>query len=185
MSYTRFGYHNLGKIIRLLIDQPLTSRQLSELTNLGVDPARHVCKHLHKAKLVYIADWEFVPPCSYAPCFRFGEGVDAPAMTRFAKNQTRILQKLAEQPNNPKPAAVLAEELNLTENCTKKHLNILVKRHLIAALPTRKRCPKYLYKLITLPSTAKNKPHKPRPTAISKSRQNTRTPQSWFSMLAN
>lgn len=176
MASSKFSHLNLGRILRALVDGPLTTIQLQEKTGISIQTARSLCKSLYKSKLLYIEHWE-ASKAMYLPAYRFGKGTDAPKDERLSLSQTKILKLLKESRNHYHVAETIGEHINLSTRTTLLQLNALERKGLVSSrdtspkqwryctpIPKRKTVAKETEKVISVP----------RPKAV---------PQSWFSML--
>lgn len=180
----KFGCADLGTVLKALIREPMTCRDLALTTNLGICSARELCRSLHKAKLLYIHHWA-CHSNNYVPAYHFGEGQDQRFEDRVPLSQARILDCFKSHSVHL-GLAYLSKQLHMSERAIAKHLNILERKNiLIGTQPPKKNktwrlhpsyTPSKLHKTKSLPTQTPTTTPKPRPKTIT-------TQQTWFSML--
>lgn len=179
---SKFSHLNLGRILRALVNEPLTTIQLQEKTGISIQTARSLCKSLHKAKLLYIAHWH-PSKAMYLPAYHFGEGTDASKDDRLSLSQTQLLTLLKAQPARYHLAQDLGAKIKLSTRTTLLQLNALERKGMVSSRDTLPK--QWRYCAVPRPKTVKasditardgTEIHKPEPRPKA-------TPQSWFSVL--
>jgi hypothetical protein len=176
MASSKFSHLNLGRILRALVDGPLTTIQLQAKTGISIQTARSLCKSLYKAKLLYIAHWH-VSNSTYLPAYHFGKGTDASKDERLGASQTKLLAILKAHPARYHEGQDLGAKISLSTRTTLLQLNALEKKGLVSSRDTSPKQWRYctpLPKRRAVDKEADKVAPAPRPKAA---------PQSWFSML--
>lgn len=73
----RIGKVGYARILRALLDRPMTETQLREKCGIGHTAAHRIVRAMHRLKLVHIGSWACTEGTRYVPAFSFGEGPDA------------------------------------------------------------------------------------------------------------
>ena len=182
----RLSAATLPNLLKILIEQPSSARELIEATGLGHDGVHLFCQSMHEQGLVHIVWWDY-HDSQYIPVYAFGPGQD---VTERWSATEQALFKIFGNDLLSRNAYDLAKDLNLHTATLKKALNALTsKGYLVrnkAPTPnspvTWRRNPHVALPLrrgaagnapigaTTAPATA----HRPRPTVPQ---------QTWFSAI--
>ena len=80
----RIGMSGYARMLRCVIDRPLSREELMERCNLGRTAAAALLHGMHRLRLIHIASW--VHPrraAAYSPVYAYGERPDAPYPERM------------------------------------------------------------------------------------------------------
>jgi predicted HTH transcriptional regulator len=173
----RLSAATLPLLLKAMMEQPRSAKELIETTGLGHDGVHLFCQSMHEHGLVHIVWWDY-NDSQYAPVYAFGPGEDT--TERWNTTEQAIL-KIFGQDLLSRTVPELKAVLNLHSATIKKALDVLTSK-------------KYLIKNPTTVSWRRN-PHVAFPDrrgatshavdfARSDQRQKLKVPQqSWFSAI--
>jgi hypothetical protein len=114
----------MPKLLKALMEQPRSARELIEVTGLGHDGVHLFCESMHKEGLAHIVWWDY-HDSQYAAVYAFGPGED----TTERWNQTeQELFRIFGQDFLSRTSDELSKTLNLHAATAKRSLNVLTQK---------------------------------------------------------
>jgi hypothetical protein len=174
--------HTVAWLIKALMEQPRTPRELVEVAGLGRDGVYRFCKSMHEQGATHIVDWRF-DGANYIPVYALGPGTDV--VHRWNKNERKLFEIFG-QDLTSRSGREVAKLVKLDPSTIRKDLNVLTEKGYLIRNPVKnsneaytwRRNPKMAFPdfgASTQPYTAKPyTPQRPKPNVPQ---------QSWFSAI--
>lgn len=191
VTFKKFQASNLGAVLRIMADKPITSADLSKQTNIGLETSREMCKSLHRHGLAYIHHFAANDCGHYVPAYHLGTGVDAKHEDKISKSQYQMIEILKRHTPRYMTAIDLAYMLEMAPRTVHERLKQLEGRGLIIGSETNNMNPKRHWRYnpnATIPNHTAyyvSPNNKPKPTTQNKPPKKQLKPQSWFSVVGN
>lgn len=189
--YKKFQARNLGAVLRIMADKPITSANLAKQTNIGLETSREMCKSLHEHGLAYIHHYAANDCGHYVPAYHLGTGVDAKHEDRISRSQYQMLEILKKHSPRYMTASDIAYMLEMAPRTVHERLRALEERNLIIGSSTQTITPKRHWRH-NPDATIPNHPaqyvapqNKIKPITPRAPEKKKRAPQSWFSVIGN
>ena len=174
--------HTVAWLIKALMEQPRTAKELMEATGLGRDGVGAFCKSMHEQGAVHIVDWRF-DGANYIPAYALGPGTDV--VHRWNKNERKLFEifgkDLLSRSNKE-----IAKLVKLDPSTIRKDLNVLTEKGYLIRNPVKasneaytwRRNPKMAFPDLratqSYPALRTYTPQRPKPNVPQ---------QSWFSAI--
>ena len=128
----RLSATTIPKLLKAMMEQPRSTKELIEATGLGHDGVHLFCQSMHEHGLVHIVWWDY-NDSQYAPVYAFGSGIDT---TERWNSTEQALLKIFGQDLLSRTIAELQTELKLHAATIKRSLNELVAKKYLIKNPT-------------------------------------------------
>jgi len=175
--------YTVPRLIKALMEQPRTAKELMQATGLGRDGVGAFCKSMHEQGAVHIVDWRF-DGANYIPAYALGPGTDV--VHRWNKNERKLFEIFGKDllSRNNKEVAKLVK---LDPSTIRKDLNALTEKGYLIRNPVKtsneayswRRNPKMAFPDFgatqSYPALRTYTPQRPKPNIPQ---------QSWFSAIS-
>lgn len=119
----RIGKVGYARILRALLDRPMTETQLRENCGIGHTAAHRIIRAMHHLKLVHIWSWDCTEGTRFVPVFAFGDRPDTPTPSRRPNGRLAGAARFASAKVAPPELLAFADIVRaLREPCSAKEV---------------------------------------------------------------